>query len=782
MKNKLQKILISIDEIFRTHFKKCLTLSISYLILSIFSLNYLGVLEPLENHFMDFRFQSRNFLQHKFPRVFGNKRFSNSSKKVIMVQITEECLQTMGKWPWKRQEFAKLLNFLTDANASSIGFDISFFDQDLVNIKSDLLFLEAIKKNKKVVLASELILKHEFKTNTDGSFELPSTNDLTSMTKSVQQNLPHNQFLKFSASHGFVNIGVDDGVVRKVPISKQYNKNIYLSLALETYRTYLNNKNVHIKDETNIFLGKYQIPFWNNKQKMNLKNSIFKNHIEKDLFSNFAYINYLDSTLASPFHVESVSNILYKKVDPEIFRNKIVLIGLNAEGGILDKKLTPFGVFPGMEIQATVIDNLLNHSFLHRNSNARIFLYLILIATFLYFINQKFNFVLSLIISSIISFSLFIISLYFFNTHLYIVDFTPLFLLVSFQFLLTHFLKLTLSLRKQMVHLESLNTLSNDLFTILDSDKLSSSIFEIFKTRTSSQSGVILTLNQATDNAQFTSFGETSDEFLVAISKTSIQKELFEHCKANQKAILLNDFLPYQKEKLNFSKDTQTLAFPLILNNRSYGIIFIHKKSFSSILLDFDDHFWQTLCQIIVAALENARLYKLATVDGLTGLYVRSFFDVQINKEFARAKRYNGELGYLMSDIDHFKNFNDTYGHAVGDHVLRIVSDQIKKSIRDVDVAARYGGEELCVILPNTGKEGSIMIAERIRKNIEDLRIPHETGDIKITCSVGVSCLPINNPVDVKAFMKEADDAMYIAKENGRNQTVFYTKPSEESS
>ena len=135
-----------------------------------------------------------------------------------------------------------------------------------------------------------------------------------------------------------------------------------------------------------------------------------------------------------------------------------------------------------------------------------------------------------------------------------------------------------------------------------------------------------------------------------------------------------------------------------------------------------------------------------------------------------------------MSDIDHFKNFNDTYGHAVGDQVLRIVADEIKKSVRDVDVAARYGGEELCVILPNTGKEGSMVIAERIRQNIEALRIPHETGDIQITCSVGVSCLPTNNPVDVKAFMKEADDAMYVAKDNGRNQTVFYTKPSEESS
>ncbi|MCO4784134.1 MAG: diguanylate cyclase [Candidatus Cloacimonetes bacterium] len=782
MKETLQKLLLTVDEIFRTHFKKCVLFATAYMIFSIFSMNYLGVLEPLENYFMDFRFQSRNFLQNKFPKAFHNDHFSNTSNKVVMVQITEDCLQSIGKWPWDRNQFAQLLKYLSKAQASAIGFDVSFFDQDLRNIQSDLAFIEAIKENKKVVLASELILKHGFTSNSDGSFDLPSLNDISTIKKSIHQNLPHEQFRRFASSHGFVNIGVDDGTVRKVPISKKNKDQIYLSLALETYKTYMDGKDVHVKSETDIFLGQYQIPFWHSNQKANFKDLVFKSSIEDKLFSNYAYVNYLDSTIAAPFHIESVSNILANKVNPAIFKDKIILIGLNAEGGILDKKLTPFGVFPGMEIQATVIDNLLNRSFLHRNSNANILLYLILIAIILYFVNRKFNFAISLIINFIVASIIFVTCLYFFNSHLYIIDFTPILLLIVGQFLLTHFLKLTLSLRKKMLHLETLNTLSNELFTVLDSDKLANSIFEIFKQRTGTDSGVILTIDQNKDTPQFSSFGTTNDEFLVAISKETMRSSLFEHFKLDQTSLLLNEFPEYKQEKLNFTEDHQTLAFPLILNNRAYGAIFIHKRNFSTFLSDFDDHFWQTLCQIIVAALENARLYRLATVDGLTGLYVRSFFDVQINKEFSRAKRYNAELGYLMSDIDHFKNFNDTYGHAVGDQVLRIVADEIKKSVRDADVAARYGGEELCVILPNTDKEGSIIIAERIRQNIEALRIPHETGDIKITCSVGVSCLPDNNPLDVKAFMKEADDALYVAKENGRNQTVFYTKSSEESS
>ena len=129
-----------------------------------------------------------------------------------------------------------------------------------------------------------------------------------------------------------------------------------------------------------------------------------------------------------------------------------------------------------------------------------------------------------------------------------------------------------------------------------------------------------------------------------------------------------------------------------------------------------------------------------------------------------------------MSDIDHFKNFNDTYGHDMGDRVLRLVADEIKKSIRTSDIAARYGGEELCVILPNTDREGSLNIAERIRKNIENLRIPHDGEDITITCSIGVSTIPDNQPVDVKEFLKQADQALYEAKDKGRNQVKFFKR------
>ena len=143
---------------------------------------------------------------------------------------------------------------------------------------------------------------------------------------------------------------------------------------------------------------------------------------------------------------------------------------------------------------------------------------------------------------------------------------------------------------------------------------------------------------------------------------------------------------------------------------------------------------------IIVAALENARLYRLATIDGLHSLFVRQFFDVQINKEFMRATRYGEQVGYLMSDIDHFKNFNDTYGHDMGDMVLRLVSDEIKKSIRNSDIAARYGGEELCVILPNTDREGSMHIAERI-KRILKIYVSPTRESITITCSIGVSSI-----------------------------------------
>lgn len=160
----------------------------------------------------------------------------------------------------------------------------------------------------------------------------------------------------------------------------------------------------------------------------------------------------------------------------------------------------------------------------------------------------------------------------------------------------------------------------------------------------------------------------------------------------------------------------------------------------------------------------------MAITDALTGLYNRRRFLDALTNEYERAKRYATPFSLVMLDIDYFKKINDTFGHAVGDAVLKEVSEILLKSIRDIDTAARYGGEEFMIILPNTDIAHARIIAERMRQAIE----MHDFAgvDWKISVSIGISGMP-----DVKVDNKEklircADFAMYRAKQCGRNRTV----------
>ena len=129
-------------------------------------------------------------------------------------------------------------------------------------------------------------------------------------------------------------------------------------------------------------------------------------------------------------------------------------------------------------------------------------------------------------------------------------------------------------------------------------------------------------------------------------------------------------------------------------------------------------------------ALENARLYELATVDGLTGLYVRRYFDSRLKEELERSRRFDTSFSVVLLDIDDFKKLNDTHGHVVGDRVLREVAQAVRSSMRGVDIAARYGGEEFAFILPRTAIVDAHAAAERIRQDVADARVAYEGNPV----------------------------------------------------
>ncbi|HHG90351.1 MAG TPA: diguanylate cyclase, partial [Devosia sp.] len=163
----------------------------------------------------------------------------------------------------------------------------------------------------------------------------------------------------------------------------------------------------------------------------------------------------------------------------------------------------------------------------------------------------------------------------------------------------------------------------------------------------------------------------------------------------------------------------------------------------------------------------------LAVIDGLTGLYNRRYFDRHLHLMMERAQEQQRDLALLILDIDLFKPVNDKYGHSVGDKVLKEFASRLLRSVRGVDLACRYGGEEFVVLMPDTNQQRANTVAERVRGAIADMEFSIEPGlGVGITVSIGVAL--INREGDTpESLLKRADRALYRAKKMGRNRVVF---------
>ena len=164
------------------------------------------------------------------------------------------------------------------------------------------------------------------------------------------------------------------------------------------------------------------------------------------------------------------------------------------------------------------------------------------------------------------------------------------------------------------------------------------------------------------------------------------------------------------------------------------------------------------------------KLKELARVDDLTGLFNRRYFLERFQMELLRAQRYGHDTCLLMLDLDHFKKVNDTYGHAIGDQVLKKTGSLIRKMIRAMDLSGRFGGEEFCIALPETDLKGAVVFANRLRLALSRLRISPVNGKpFRVTCSIGVWLIDESNS-DVNVHLDEVDKALYRAKRSGRNR------------
>jgi diguanylate cyclase (GGDEF)-like protein len=172
--------------------------------------------------------------------------------------------------------------------------------------------------------------------------------------------------------------------------------------------------------------------------------------------------------------------------------------------------------------------------------------------------------------------------------------------------------------------------------------------------------------------------------------------------------------------------------------------------------------------------IENVRNYELATKDSMTGLYVRRFFDQRLVEQIDKANQVNKVFSLLIMDIDKFKHVNDTFGHPIGDQVIKLVATTIQRNIRtEVDIPSRYGGEEFTILMPEADTERALMVAERIRQAVEVTDVSHLVTGRNITVSIGIATFPAHGSTP-KQLMEASDVALYRSKGGGRNRVSIY--------
>ncbi len=206
--------------------------------------------------------------------------------------------------------------------------------------------------------------------------------------------------------------------------------------------------------------------------------------------------------------------------------------------------------------------------------------------------------------------------------------------------------------------------------------------------------------------------------------------------------------------------------------NRILGAIYLDSTTEIRRLDKADLQLLEAVAAQGAIALQNARLHHQATTDPLTGLYNRGFLRQVLDEELRQARESGGSLGVVILDLDHFKQVNDTYGHGVGDEVLKRTAQRIRRSIRRDDYAARWGGEEFLIVLPGSGAAGAITVAEKVADAIK--RQPIGEAQLRVTASLGVATFPEHGDSGT-LLIKRADQALYAAKAAGRDRIVPFT-------
>lgn len=241
---------------------------------------------------------------------------------------------------------------------------------------------------------------------------------------------------------------------------------------------------------------------------------------------------------------------------------------------------------------------------------------------------------------------------------------------------------------------------------------------------------------------------------------------------AQSESMIENDVNGMEGYFAGFVETQSEMCVPLIFFGEKLGVLALDSASKNAFDVE-DIQPLESVADICAAAIQNAnyfeRMRQLAYVDGLTGIHNRRYFEMRIVEELERASRFQGRMAVIMIDIDHFKRLNDEFGHLLGDEVLRCVAGILKQQLRKVDMVCRYGGEEFAVVVPETTGENAMIVAEKLRRQVESHPFPGVPRPVTISCGVADYHL---HGVTRDEVVAAADGALYMAKQAGRNRVL----------
>lgn len=725
---------------------------------------YLNAFEVLEVKTIDLR--------------YARARVATPYEKIVVVTIDAEDLAALGEWPWPRRFHGELVRKLSAAGAKLVAFDC-FFDTPSSDTREDELFISACREAGNVIAARPFVEEGRPPQNEEGVFIVGG--DETPLVDGIAAVDILPALKSVLVANGIVDLNYaalnSDGIIRCLDLAREHDGVWYPAMGLEMARVALGlPPEAFAAGSGGMRLGDIRIPLFRHLARQ------AGSFVERSPFFVRYTGRFPDAFVSVPF-----THVLSGLFSPATFRDRLVIVGASS-AALFDTKITPFGETPGVYVNALIARGLLERDFVRRVGRVPTLGLLALLALllFAYLSRVRPGWLDPLALAALLS-ALWLSAALLFSSALVLVDVVaPATLAVAAVVVVRFwqmFVRLHLTNRELLganraldarVHeLETLHDLSASLQSVADMKKIFRVIVGKSIGVTSARVGCLFLYDEKTETVRLEEsvippeFAGTAFEAqMCAVGLKFVDNRRILHLPSGTPEFAALDL---SDERIG---DILVAPFTSQRGDLLGELVLVHAAGEGRFRAE-DERIVYLISSQAASIIENTRLYLMAVIDGLTGLYVRRYFDARLGHEVNRHRRYGGSFSLVMIDIDHFKSFNDTWGHQIGDAVLRETAKVIGHCLREVDLAARFGGEEMCTLLPETNLEGAHLVAERIRKSVETHRVPGPKGPLQVTISLGVSEYEANTPGE--ELMRRADEALYVSKESGRNRVTCWT-------